>query len=139
MADDKPREIISGLDFAKDVLGGIITQVILRGGTKEDIYKLNGPPGCFELYRQIAALLVPDPPTEEQERASKVWILSLEELMLEVRIQSALRRADIETIGDLASKTEAELGAIPNIREKSIEEIKQALAREGLKPGTQLS
>jgi len=38
----------------------------------------------------------------------------------------------VETIGDLISKTEAELSAIPNFGKKSIEEVKENLAAHGL-------
>jgi DNA-directed RNA polymerase subunit alpha len=36
------------------------------------------------------------------------------------------------TIGDLVTKTEAELAAIPNFGKKSIEEVKETLAQHGL-------
>ena len=42
------------------------------------------------------------------------------------------RSSDFETIGDLVSKTEQELAAIPNFGKKSIEEVKETLATHGL-------
>jgi DNA-directed RNA polymerase subunit alpha len=56
----------------------------------------------------------------------------IEELELGVRSYNCLKRVGIETIGDLVSKTEAELGAIPNFGKKSIEEVKETLAAHGL-------
>ncbi|MGC9973978.1 MAG: DNA-directed RNA polymerase subunit alpha [Gaiellaceae bacterium] len=56
----------------------------------------------------------------------------IEELELGVRSYNCLKRVGIETIGDLVSKTEIELGAIPNFGKKSIEEVKETLAAHGL-------
>ena len=56
----------------------------------------------------------------------------IEELELGVRSYNCLKRVGIETIGDLVSKTEAELAAIPNFGKKSIEEVKETLAAQGL-------
>jgi DNA-directed RNA polymerase subunit alpha len=56
----------------------------------------------------------------------------IEELELGVRSYNCLKRVGIETIGDLVSKTETELGAIPNFGKKSIEEVKETLAAHAL-------
>ena len=56
----------------------------------------------------------------------------IEELELGVRSYNCLKRVGIETIGDLVSKTENELAAIPNFGKKSIEEVKETLATHGL-------
>jgi DNA-directed RNA polymerase subunit alpha len=56
----------------------------------------------------------------------------IEELELGVRSYNCLKRVGVETIGDLISKTEAELSAIPNFGRKSIEEVKENLAAHGL-------
>ena len=56
----------------------------------------------------------------------------IEELELGVRSYNCLKRVGIETIGDLVSKTEGELAAIPNFGRKSIEEVKETLATHGL-------
>jgi DNA-directed RNA polymerase subunit alpha len=56
----------------------------------------------------------------------------IEELELGVRSYNCLKRVGIETIGDLVSKTETELGTIPNFGKKSIEEVKETLAAHGL-------
>jgi DNA-directed RNA polymerase subunit alpha len=56
----------------------------------------------------------------------------IEELELGVRSYNCLKRVGIETIGDLVTKTESELAAIPNFGKKSIEEVKETLAQHGL-------
>jgi DNA-directed RNA polymerase subunit alpha len=57
----------------------------------------------------------------------------IEELELGVRSYNCLKRVGIETIGDLVSKTEQELAAIPNFGKKSIEEVKETLGTHGLR------
>src|SRR5215203_5294560 len=56
----------------------------------------------------------------------------IEELELGVRSYNCLKRVGIETIGDLVTKSENELAAIPNFGKKSIEEVKETLATHGL-------
>jgi DNA-directed RNA polymerase subunit alpha len=56
----------------------------------------------------------------------------IEELELGVRSYNCLKRVGIETIGDLTSKSENELAAIPNFGRKSIEEVRETLAGHGL-------
>ena len=56
--------------------------------------------------------------------------VSVEELPLPTRTVNALRKAGIETLADLMSKTEEELADIKNLGEKSIEEIRKLLEKE---------
>ncbi|HLY50068.1 MAG TPA: DNA-directed RNA polymerase subunit alpha [Solirubrobacteraceae bacterium] len=56
----------------------------------------------------------------------------IEELELGVRSYNCLKRAGIQTVGDLVSKTEAELNAIPNFGKKSIDEVVETLHGRGL-------
>jgi DNA-directed RNA polymerase subunit alpha len=56
----------------------------------------------------------------------------IEELEIGVRAYNCLKRAGIQTIGDLVQKSESELKAIPNFGERSIEEVKEAVAALGL-------
>ena len=56
----------------------------------------------------------------------------IEELELGVRSYNCLKRVGIETIGDLVTKTENELAAIPNFGKKSVEEVKETLSAHGL-------
>ncbi len=70
--------------------------------------------------------------TAEPSLAHGMENFPIEELELGVRSYNCLKRVGIETIGDLVSKTEPELSAIPNFGRKSIEEVKDALAAHGL-------
>jgi DNA-directed RNA polymerase subunit alpha len=56
----------------------------------------------------------------------------IEELELGVRSYNCLKREGIQTVGDLISKTEAELLNIPNFGKKSIDEVKEKLTSRGL-------
>jgi len=56
----------------------------------------------------------------------------IEELELGVRSYNCLKRAGIQTVGDLVSKTEGELNAIPNFGKKSIDEVIETLHARGL-------
>ncbi len=56
----------------------------------------------------------------------------IEELELGVRSYNCLKRAGIQTVGDLIQKSESELAAIPNFGRKSIEEVKETLEARGL-------
>lgn len=56
----------------------------------------------------------------------------IEELELGVRSYNCLKRAGIQTVGDLISKTENELAAIPNFGKKSIDEVIETLEARGL-------
>src|SRR5262249_31254006 len=56
----------------------------------------------------------------------------VEELELGVRSYNCLKRAGIQTVGDLISKSEAELNAIPNFGKKSIDEVIETLHARGL-------
>jgi len=56
----------------------------------------------------------------------------IEELELGVRSYNCLKRAGIQTVGDLISKSEGELAAIPNFGKKSIDEVVETLTQRGL-------
>ena len=56
----------------------------------------------------------------------------IEELELGVRSYNCLKREGIQTVGDLVSKTEAELLNIPNFGKKSIDEVKEKLTEREL-------
>lgn len=55
----------------------------------------------------------------------------IDELELSVRSYNCLKRAGIETIGQLLAKSESELAAIPNFGQKSIEEVIENLEGRG--------
>jgi len=60
------------------------------------------------------------------------WSILIEELELGVRSYNCLKRAGIQTVGDLISKSEGELNAIPNFGKKSIDEVIETLHAHGL-------
>jgi DNA-directed RNA polymerase subunit alpha len=63
---------------------------------------------------------------------------ALEELALPQRAINALKGSDINLVVDLAQKTEADLGEVKNLGDKSIDEIKTALAALGLSLGMRI-
>ena len=56
----------------------------------------------------------------------------IEELELGVRSYNCLKRAGVQTVGDLVHKSRSELNAIPNFGSKSIEEVIETLHARGL-------
>jgi DNA-directed RNA polymerase subunit alpha len=56
----------------------------------------------------------------------------IEELELGVRSYNCLKRAGVQTVGDLVRKSRSELNAIPNFGSKSIEEVIETLHARGL-------
>jgi DNA-directed RNA polymerase subunit alpha len=63
---------------------------------------------------------------------------TLEELPLPARAVNALKNADLHVVADLVQKTEADLEHVKNLGEKSIDEIKGALASLGLSLGMRI-
>ena len=64
--------------------------------------------------------------------ADKVLELTIEELDLSVRSFNCLKRANINTVEDLISKTEDEMMKVRNLGRKSLEEVINKLAMMGL-------
>jgi len=63
----------------------------------------------------------------------KVENILLEELPLPTRTINALRKHGIQSLAELADKSEEELADIKNLGEKSIKEINKLLVKEGLR------
>ena len=63
---------------------------------------------------------------------------SVEELELSVRSYNCLKNANIQTIGELVQKTEAEMLKTKNFGRKSLNEIKEILASMGLALGMKI-
>jgi DNA-directed RNA polymerase subunit alpha len=76
-----------------------------------------------------------DFPTTEDERLLEQLNRSVEELELSVRSYNCLKNADIKLIGDLVSRTEAEMLKTKNFGRKSLNEIKDLLSEMGLSLG----
>ncbi len=77
-------------------------------------------------------------PTLSSETVNSMLGKSVEELELSVRANNCLRNANITTIGELVQRTEAELMKTKNFGKKSLQEIKDELARIGLNLGMRL-
>ncbi len=63
---------------------------------------------------------------------------SVEELELSVRSYNCLKNANIQTIGELVQKSEAEMLKTKNFGRKSLNEIKEILAQMGLGLGMKI-
>jgi len=66
------------------------------------------------------------------EKGQLTGDISLEELELSIRSFNCLKRANINTLVDLAGRTEADLLEIKNFGQKSADEVKHAIKRRGL-------
>src|ERR1700723_4798979 len=66
------------------------------------------------------------------DKMNEVLNRSVEELELSVRSYNCLKNANIQTIGDLVQKTEAEMLRTKNFGRKSLNEIKEILSGLGL-------
>src|SRR6058998_636733 len=85
-----------------------------------------GIPGPLEAGPGLGAA---GAPTRQPNALDDILI---EELELGVRSYNCLKRAGIQTVGDLVTKTEGELNAIPNFGKKSIDEVVETLHARGL-------
>lgn len=69
---------------------------------------------------------------KEEGKKEKVLEMSIEELDLSVRSYNCLKRAGINTVEDLANKTEEEMMKVRNLGRKSLEEVLNKMADLGL-------
>ncbi len=69
---------------------------------------------------------------KEENKKEKVLELSIEELDLSVRSYNCLKRAGINTVDDLAAKTEEDMMKVRNLGRKSLEEVLNKMAELGL-------
>ncbi len=69
---------------------------------------------------------------KEEGKKEKIFELSIEELDLSVRSYNCLKRAGINTVEDLASKTEEDMMKVRNLGRKSLEEVLNKMAELGL-------
>jgi DNA-directed RNA polymerase subunit alpha len=71
-------------------------------------------------------------PEEEVDDTSKVLDMTIEDLDLSVRSFNCLKRASINTVADLVTKTEDDMMKVRNLGRKSLEEVKKKLDELGL-------
>lgn len=69
---------------------------------------------------------------KEETKKEKVLEMTIEELDLSVRSYNCLKRAGINTVEDLISKTEEDMMKVRNLGRKSLEEVLQKLNALGL-------
>ena len=67
-----------------------------------------------------------------EQPKDKVLDMTIEELDLSVRSFNCLKRANINTVADLVSKTQDEMIKVRNLGRKSLEEVEHKLAQLGL-------
>lgn len=72
---------------------------------------------------------------DDRERLRKLLNMSVNEIELSVRAANCLNNANISTVGELASKTEADMLKYRNFGKKSLTEIKAKLVQLGLSLG----
>lgn len=69
---------------------------------------------------------------KEESKKEKVLELSIEELDLSVRSYNCLKRAGINSVDDLANKTEEDMMKVRNLGRKSLEEVLNKMTELGL-------
>ena len=88
----------------------------------------------FTLFTDLSESVGNKPTVVERETAQrdKVLEMTIEELDLSVRSFNCLKRANINTVEDLISKTEDEMMKVRNLGRKSLEEVIHKLDMMGL-------
>ena len=71
-------------------------------------------------------------PEEVEDDTSKVLEMTIEDLDLSVRSFNCLKRANINTVADLAEKSEDDMMKVRNLGRKSLDEVKKKLEELGL-------
>ncbi|MEW6725153.1 MAG: DNA-directed RNA polymerase subunit alpha [Bacillota bacterium] len=69
---------------------------------------------------------------KEEDDRDRVMEMAIEDLDLSVRSFNCLKRAGINTVGELVEKSEPEMMKVRNLGKKSLEEVKHKLAALGL-------
>ena len=88
----------------------------------------------FDIVSQINELVAEESFMYEQEEkvSNKKYETKIEELDLSVRSYNCLKRANINTVGDLIQKNEEEMMRVRNLGRKSLKEVIQKLRERGL-------
>ncbi len=81
------------------------------------------------LTDQVAAVTFAD---QEENKQGQALEMTIEELDLSVRAYNCLKRAGINTIGELVQRNEEDMMKVRNLGRKSLEEVVQKLAGLGL-------
>jgi DNA-directed RNA polymerase subunit alpha len=91
-----------------------------------------GPGGGLDGHGAAGAVTGPGGGVTLPSAQGEEYNILIEELELGVRSYNCLKRAGIQTVGDLISKSEGELNAIPNFGKKSIDEVIETLHARGM-------
>lgn len=89
----------------------------------------------FDLFNELSLRVTDETPEEDPEEKSeieRVFEMPIEELELSSRSSNCLKRAGIQSVGELIQKTEEEVSKVRNMGKKSLEEVKNRLAEMGL-------
>jgi DNA-directed RNA polymerase subunit alpha len=65
---------------------------------------------------------------KDEDERERILDMTIEELDLSVRSYNCLKRAGINTVGELINKTEDDMMKVRNLGKKSLEEVQQKLA-----------
>jgi DNA-directed RNA polymerase subunit alpha len=140
----EPARVGQRTDYDKLVLdietdGSIEPQAALREGAEiliEQLAIFSDPDRVEEIIQGAGGQLESDGVGAVNGggagQAGPMHDILIEELELGVRSYNCLKRAGIQTVGDLISKSEGELNAIPNFGKKSIDEVIETLHARGL-------
>ena len=93
-----------------------------RVGQKSDYDKLT-----LEVMTNVEIMV-----EKEEDQKEKVLEMTIEELDLSVRSYNCLKRAGINTVEELANKSEDDMMKVRNLGKKSLEEVIQKLEELGL-------
>ena len=69
---------------------------------------------------------------KEETQKERLLEMTIEELDLSVRSYNCLKRAGIQTVQDLAAKSEDDMIKVRNLGKKSLKEVKEKLVELGL-------
>ena len=128
----EPTRVGASSDFDK------LTLEVWTDGTisARDAVSLGAKILCdhFTLFTDLSETVGSKPTVVEKQETggSKILDLTIEELDLSVRSFNCLKRANINTVADLISKTEDEMMKVRNLGRKSREEVINKLAMMGL-------
>ena len=128
----EPTRVGASSDFDK------LTLEVWTDGTisARDAVSLGAKILCdhFTLFTDLSETVGSKPTVVEKQETggSKILDLTIEELDLSVRSFNCLKRANINTVADLITKTEDEMMKVRNLGRKSLEEVINKLAMMGL-------
>lgn len=92
----------------------------------------------LQLFKSMSSLQdedeIQDGPYAEvvEDKASKVYDTTIEDLDLSVRSYNCLKRASINVVADLVNKSEDDMMKVRNLGRKSLDEVKKKLQELGL-------